>query len=216
MDRQTVSRDSRKRGRSVLTVEAWDIPREWPNERCFILCSGESIKAQAETIKRLKGRFIAVRHGVLLRPDADVLFFAGEGTNAINLPLLPLFTGKYVVSRSKMQNLPPYVKCVTRTKDHTTLCDLPGHVSGFDSGTSAINLAYKLGATEIVMCGYDMKGGHFCQHPLPRIPQDHFTRHMTFLPQLNEDAKRKGIRIVNCSPISAVTAFEKQPLEAFL
>jgi hypothetical protein len=33
---------------------------------------------------------------------------------------------------------------------------------------------------------------------------------------LARDCAARGVRVVNCSPISAVTAFEKQPLEAFL
>ena len=61
-----------------------------------------------------------------------------------------------------------------------------------------------------------MRGGHFCEHPLPFPPQDHFDRHTEFLGQLNEDARRKGIRIVNCSPKSAVTAFERGRLEDYL
>ncbi len=197
--------------------KTWHVPREWPGERCFILCSGESIGPQAETIKRLRGRFIAVKHGVLLRPDADVLFIAGEGTLTFEMDLIRQFRGRYMVVRSKQHpGLPAEVLRVARAKDHTTLCELTDHVCGYDTGTSAINLAYHFGATEIVLLGYDMTGGHFCKHPLQNPPQDHFRRHMTTLADLDADAIRKGIRIVNCSPISAVKAFEKQSLEAFL
>lgn len=197
---------------------AWPVPREWPGERCFILCSGESIGAQAAQIRRLQGRFIAVKHGVLLRPDADVLFLAGEGTLTFEMDLIRQFRGTYTIVRSKHHpGLPMSVLRVARTKQHGALCDLRDHVGGYDCGTSAINLAYHFGATEIVMLGYDMTGGHFCKgHPLPRPPQDHFDHHMKPLADLAADAKAKGIRIVNCSPISKVTAFERQPLEAFL
>jgi hypothetical protein len=196
---------------------SWHIPREWPCERCFILCSGESIGPQKDLIRKLEGRFIAVKHGVYLRPDADVLFLAGEGTLTFEADLIRQFTGTYTIVRSKHHpGLPASVLRVSRTKDHTKLCELTDHVCGYDVGTSAINLAYHFGATEIVMLGYDMTGGHFCKHPLPFPPSDHFRRHMSTLADLNEDAKAKGIRIVNCSPISAVTAFEKQPLESFL
>jgi len=197
--------------------KTWHVPREWVGERCFILCSGESIGKQAKQIAELKGRFVAVKHGVLLRPDADVLFLAGEGTLTFEKDLISQFRGRYMVVRSKHHpGLPMEVLRVARAKDHTTLCELTDHVCGYDTGTSAINLAYHFGATEIVLLGYDMTGGHFCKHPLQNPPQDHFRRHMTTLADLNADAVRKGIRIVNCSPISAVTAFEKQPLEMFL
>jgi hypothetical protein len=203
----------------------WRIPREWPGERCFIICGGESIRQQRKQIARLKGRVIVVKEGVLLRPDADVLFVVAEPWAV--LPLLPKFKGKYVVMRrgKERSEIPDYVKRVTRTKDHEHLCDLPDHVCGFDSGTSAINVAYHFGATEIVLLGYDMTGGRwFCDrsgngewpHPMPRIPEEHFHRHMKPLRKLAADARAKGIRIVNCSPISRVDAFERQPLEAFL
>lgn len=195
----------------------WQVPREWNNERCFILCSGESIGKQTETIKRLRGRFIAVKHGVLTRPDADVLFMPGEGWSDVVFPLLKKFTGTHVVMRSKFHpDLPASVKRITRSKHHEELCELRDHVSGLDCGTSAINLAYHFGATEIVLLGYDMTGGHFCRHPLQNPPEHHFRRHLVPLKGLNEDARRKGIRIVNCSPISAVDAFERQSLEVFL
>lgn len=205
-------------------LPAWTVPKEWVGERCFILCGGESIREQRHLIPKLKGRFIAVKHGVLLRPDADVLFLAGEPH--LEMALLPHFKGSYVVMRrGKEAEIPDFVKRVARAKDHEHLCELPNHVSGFDSGTSAINLAYHFGATEIVLLGYDMTGGRwFCDekgrgewpHPLPKIPEQHFRRHRGPLKRLAGDAKAKGLRIVNCSPISTVDAFERQPLEAFL
>lgn len=195
----------------------WSVPREWTGERCFILCSGESIKAQAPLVPKLKGRVIAVKHGVLLRPNADVLFLSGERTAEIARELIPKFTGTYIVVRGKsLPSLPGHVKRLTRTKDHDHLCELRDHVGGYDSGTSAIHLAYLFGAKEIVMLGYDMHGGHFCPHPLQYPPKEHFVRHVEPLKALAADAKRKGIRIVNCSPSSIVHAFERQPLESFL
>jgi hypothetical protein len=196
----------------------WAVPQEWSaDEPCFVLCSGESIGPQAKQITRLKGRFVAVKHGLLLKPDADVLFMPGECWKEIVFPLMTQFRGKHVVIRSKFHpDLPESVKRITRAKDHEHLCELRDHVCGLDSGTSAINLAYHFGARTIVLLGYDMSGGHFCKHPMQNPPRDHFKRHVVPLTALNADAKKKGVRIVNCSPTSAVTAFEKQPLEAFL
>jgi hypothetical protein len=201
--------------------DPWKVPQEWaPDEPCFILCSGESIGPQAPLIKQLKGRFVAVKHGVYVRPNADALLLAVEGHDdkcRVSGALIKAFTGTHVVVRGRWSpEFGPTVKRVTRPKAHETLCELKDHVAGYDCGTSAINLAYHFGARTIVMLGYDMRGGHFCEHPLQFPPQDHFKRHVQPLEALNADAKKKGVRIVNCSPSSAVTAFEKQPLEAFL
>ena len=203
---------------AAVAQTTWHVPHEWPGERCYILCSGESIGPQKDLIQSIRGhRFIAVKHGVLQRPDADVLFLSGERSPDIGLSLIPKFRGRYIVARSRSNPaFPDTVKVVTRTKDHERLCELTDHVCGYDSGTSAINLAYHFGATEIVLLGYDMTGKHFCKHPLGRIPQEHFDRHMGPLKALAKDCAARGIRVVNCSPISAVTAFERGRLEDWL
>lgn len=206
----------------ALTVrEKWSIPREWEGERCFILCNGESIRSQRHLIPQLNGRIIAIKEAVRLRPDADVFFVARQRVDDIMPDLFPIFRGKYVIARNKVPvNYPDYVKMVSRTKDHARLCDDPQLVCGFDSGTSAINIAYHFGATEIVLLGMDMRGNRWCngefRHPVPHIPESDHARHSSVLPAIAKDAKSKGLRIVNCSPDSAVECFEKQPLGAFL
>jgi hypothetical protein len=200
----------------------WPVPREWPGATCLVVCSGESVNAQREQIARFSGRVIAVKHGVLLRPAADVFFMSGEWTADIAAELLPAWQGRGLPGRHAIvrgrscEGLDPIFRRVTRSKHHETLSDRPDHVTGYDTGTSAINLAYHFGATTIVLAGYDMTGGHFCKHPLPFPPRDHFERHMKPLDGLNADARQKGIRIINVSPISAVTAFERGRLEDWL
>lgn len=199
----------------------WTVPREWPGERCFVICGGESVKTQRELIGQLSCRIIAVKHGVLLRPDADVLFFAGERPAEIAPPCLTAFRGSYVVVRGRGHAcFPESSKRVWRTTTHERWATDPTEVAGFDAGTSAINLAMHFGATEIVVVGYDMKGGRWftgeVTHYLPQPPESDFQRHLAPLPALAQHAAALGIRIVNCSPTSRVTCFERQPLEAFL
>lgn len=199
----------------------WSVPREWPGERCFVICCGPSVKAQRQLIPKLQGRVIAIKQSVLLRPDADVLWFGGESWVQLMTPLMPKFRGTYMAVRGKScPELPESVKRVGRQKDHTKLSDAPTKVSGYDSGTSALSLAYHFGASEVVLLGYDMKGGRWfndeIKHPLPYPPESHFTGHMAPLPGLAADCKAKGMRVINASPDSAVTCFEKQPIEAFL
>lgn len=199
----------------------WSVPREWVGERCFVLCGGESLKAQRHLIPQLKGRVIAVKHGVLLRPAADVLFFAGERPAEIAPPLLKAFTGTHIVVRGKGHPVfPSHAKRIGRTPLHVGLSEYSTMVTGYDAGTSAIDLAHLFGATEIVLLGYDMVGGRWFNgelpHYLPHPLESQFQQHMAPLPLIAADAKRKGIRIVNCSPISRVDCFERQPLEAFL
>ena len=199
----------------------WSVPREWPGERCLVICGGESVRTQRELVARWPGRVIAVKHGVLLRPDADVLFFAGERPAEIAAVCLPAFRGQYIVVRGRgHEAFPPEAKRVWRTATHERWSDDPTMVAGFDAGTSAINLAMLFGATEIVVVGYDMAGGRWftgeVDHYLPQPPESDFQRHLGPLKSLAADAAAKGVRVVNCSPISRATWFERQPLEAML
>lgn len=199
----------------------WTVPREWGGERCFILCGGESLRAQRDQVPDLKGRVIAIKEGVLLRPHADVLFIGGEHSGVVAKPLIPRFTGRYLIARGKSNpDLPHDIKRVSRSKDHQHWSADPTKVCGYDSGTSAINLAILFGATEIILLGYDMTGARWFKdewpHPMPIIPDLHFRRHMGPLAALAADAIAKHIRIVNCSPSTRVTAFEQQPLDQFL
>jgi hypothetical protein len=198
------------------------VPRIWNEATCLVVCSGESAGPQQKLIRQFRGPVIAVKHGVILRPDAEVFFVSGEWTEEVAAALLPKWARRHDASAlafvrgRSCPGLDPVFKRVTRSKVHDTLTELKDHVTGFDTGTSAINLAYHLGATTILLVGYDMRGGHFCKHPLQFPPQDHFRRHMQPLDGMNADARRKGVRIVNCSPGTAVTAFEIGRLEAFL
>ena len=199
----------------------WSVPPAWAGERCFILCGGASLRAQRAVLDRLRGRIIAVKHAIVLRPTADILFLAGERLRDVLPLLLARFRGGEIVVRGRgLPELPASARRVGRSDSRAGLTHDRQRVSGRDAGTSAINLAYHLGATEIVLLGYDMHGGHWCTgelpHPLPSPPAAHFRRHLEVLPRLAADLCRAGVRVVNCSPESRVTVFDQQPLEAFL
>lgn len=193
----------------------WSVPREWSG-RCFVLCTGESLKQQAHLVPKLRGRIIAVKHAVLLRPDADVLLLAGGEADVADA-LIPRFKGQYIIVRGeKYAEKRQGVKYIGKSKEHDRLCDMPTHTAGRDTGTSAIDLAFHFGATEIIVLGMDMQGGHYCRHNLQHPPEVHFREHMKVQPDIAADAKARGIRIVNVSPTSRVECFERGNLEAFL
>lgn len=196
----------------------WVVPRDWEGERAFVLCGGASLIPQLPLLKRLQGRIIAVKQTALLRPDADVLFIAGEHGWEICRGLFSMFThhGDIVARGRSDARFPASTKRIGRSAADRLSLD-PTTVGGLDAGTSAINLAALRGATEIVVLGFDMTGGHWDpKHILPFPPQAHFDRHLAVLPTFAADCVAAGVRVVNVSPISVVTCFERQPLEAFL
>lgn len=198
----------------------WSVPREWVGERCFIIAGGESVKEQERLIPELKGRVIAIKQSVVLRPSADVMFIAGKDDGRVCAKFFPEHQGQYLIARGPYQGIPKQTKILQRAVPAERLSQTPTHLAGLDAGTSAINLAYLFGANEIILLGYDMTGGRWLndryKHHLPYPPQRHFELHMAALPPFAADLREAGIRVVNCSPISAVKVFEKRPLEEFV
>lgn len=198
----------------------WSVPREWSDERCFIIAGGESVKSQEHLILKLKGRVIAIKQSVALRPDADVMFIAGKDDGKVCEKFFPKFKGRYIIARGPYKDIPKQTKILERTTTHKMMSRNASQLAGLDAGTSAINLAFLFGAKEIILLGYDMTGGRWLNgryhHHLPFPPQRHFDLHMAVLPELAADLKNEGIEVINCSPGSAVECFRKEPLEKFL
>lgn len=205
---------------SSSPTNPWSVPQEWTNERCFIIAGGESVRAQEHLLYRIKERVIAIKQSVALRPDADVMFIAGKDDGKVCAPFFPLHTGKYLIARGAYKDVPVRVKCLRRSLIANQLSTIPTEVAGLDAGTSAINLAYLFGASEIVLLGFDMTGGRWLNgrypHHLPLPPLKHFKLHMEALTPIAHDLKLLGIKVHNCSPISAIACFQKTNLEDLL
>lgn len=82
----------------------------------------------------------------------------------------------------------------------------PGLIhQGMSSGFQAINLAFLAGAREFVLLGYDCRGTHWHgDHPPPlkaNLPHARWIEHFAVLAR---DLRGEGVRIVNCSPNTAI------------
>lgn len=94
---------------------------------------------------------------------------------------------------------------------------------GGNSGYQALHIAMDARPKNIILLGYDMhnKSGDqhwFGKHPSPYdSPLDtRFKRWLECFDTLVEPAKKMGIRIINCSPGSALTCFENMEVEECL
>lgn len=199
---------------------SWTVPNEWAGDRCFIIAGGESIKAQEHLIPKLQGRIIAIKQSVALRPDADVMFIAGKDDGKVCANFFALHTGAYLVARGDYKYTPRNTLVLKRSIPAERLSRENTALGGLDAGTSALNLAYLFGARQIILLGYDMKGGRWLngryKHHLPYPPQIHFDLHLAQLPTFARDLEAAGVKVFNCSQTSAVTVFEKRPLEEFV
>jgi len=93
---------------------------------------------------------------------------------------------------------------------------------GNNSGYQAINLAYLLGASSIILSGFDMKvtagkTHFFGNHPYHKQGQgpnnDVMQRWCKNFVALAQDLKAEGVQVYNCTRDTALTAFQTRELE---
>lgn len=98
----------------------------------------------------------------------------------------------------------------------------PNYISwNRNSGASAINLAYHLGASRIVLIGFDMrmvgdKANWHDDHPKCSSKRNPYFRFLRSFPKIAKDASDLGLEIINCTPDSAIDQFPIMTLEAYL
>lgn len=85
--------------------------------------------------------------------------------------------------------------------------------TGLNSGIQGMRVARLLGATRIVLIGFDMRGSHyFGQHPKP-LRNTTPERFREFLKQFSA---WKGPEVINCTPGSSLRVFPMAPLDQAL
>jgi hypothetical protein len=203
--------------------------QDWRGECAAIIGAGPSAKTAG--VEKLKDRIhvIAINESHKLCPWADVLYScdadwwqlrAGEVKNfsGIRLTLDDPPQAHKVVGVNKLK--------IPKTNNlwvNDFLFDPPGVVgSGGNSGFQMINLAAQFGATGIALVAFDMGGGNGVHwhglHPSPLRNPDH-ARFYEWRKSLDQNASKltaRGIDVVNCSPVSALTAFPKMTIEQML
>lgn len=197
--------------------EYWSPEPIWKGETVFCLASGPSLtQAVAE---RVRGRkTIAVNSSCLLAPWADVLYFTDSGWYEQHRDLVRDWPGLVVsMSRTAKRELPDKVKRVKGRGDPTLPPKFPPLGSpdiqqGRSSGHTAASLAISLGAACVPLLGYDMRlvDGREHFHSEYSGPRDLNLYANEFVPGFrgwNAAALRAGVRILNCTPGSAVLEF---------
>ena len=193
------------------------VERLWPGETVAILASGPSLTQEDADYVRGKARVIAINTSYQMAPWADVLYAADEKWWRWNKGV-PEFHGmKYGLTKGSER----YGVTVLRRGVDTGLSLNPAVLSaGKNGGYQAINLAVLLGASRILLLGYDMQmgpngKGHW--HPdHPNKSRANYQAFLSFFSTLVQPLKDAGVSIVNCTTRTALHAFPKMALREAL
>lgn len=210
----------------------WEAPRLWPGETAAILASGPSMTRQiADSVRHL--RTIAVSNQGIdnvvdgeivpaFAPWADVLYSADkrwwqenpQATNFAGLKVTIAPQGGHGFEHPSVKVMGNGgAKGIDLRRTHLT--------TGGNSGFQAVHLAMHLGATRILLCGFDMHARTGLDHWFGPHPwrQKFSSPYSLFIRRFAEAAPlfaRAGVEVINCTPGSALNCFRCLSLEEAL
>lgn len=186
------------------------VPRLFPGSTVVCMASGPSLTADDVASCQGRARVVAVNDAVRYAPWADVLY-ACDRDWWHRHPETAQFAGLKFALRQ-----PPSREdvCVLKQSGSSGLERDPGALrTGLNSGYQAINLAVHLGASRILLLGYDMQLAqngrmHFYDKPPRRLARlTGFANWLPMFDTLVQPLKELGIEIVNCTRRTALTCF---------
>jgi hypothetical protein len=176
-----------------------------------VLCIGGGPSLTREDVAFTRGRVdatVAINNAYQLAPWAEVLYAADakwwrwhEGA--------PTFSGlKFCLTDNVKQFGVPVLQS---TGERGLEPEPTGLRTGRESGYQAINLAVHLGATRILLLGYDMQRGPNGEHHWhPNHPEQFdakFGDALHFYPSMLVPLTQLGVEVINCTRRSALETF---------
>lgn len=227
--------------RKDVAATPWKVSRDWEGETCAVLASGPSMSQHVADSVRGKCRVIAVSNqgietvvdGVTypaLAPWADVMLASDRRWWIENEVRARAFAGLKVTVEPPGGCERLHFSDVLQLKNGGEILfdDRPTHVGGGgNSGFHSVHLAAHLGCAKILLCGFDMKpmtdahGKKIKQHWFGEhewrkeftLPFDLFVDRFT---RSAPEFLKRGIRVINCTPDSALKCFPFMTVEEAL
>lgn len=194
----------------------------------LVLGSGPSLRrADVDYARPLVDAVICVNDTYRHLPDATCLYAADAKwwgwhdvryAHTVGRIKYPAFTGRFKYTLSELgaaRRAAAGVEVLQRGPEKG-LSDDAGRVAlGRNGVYQSINIAVHFGATQIVLLGVDMQGGHdFGHHPDNSAPP--FSVCLERFATLVQPLKDRQIQIINCTRNTALRCFPRQPLEDVL
>lgn len=135
---------------------------------------------------------------------------------------LPAFTGLKFTLEAKAERWPGVQALRRAGQNGLELNPAEGIKTGGNSGMQAINIAVQLGAVRVILLGYDMAPGpkgrthFFGKHPASLERLSPYASFIASFQTMVEPLRKAGVNVVNCSRASALTCFERMPLDEAL
>lgn len=196
------------------------VPRLWPGSTIVCLAGGPSLTPEDVNYCRGKARVIAINDAYRLAPWADVLYACDAAWWNYHKGVMSFAGLKYSITAPRDN---PWHVQILRNDGPQGICTNPtGLRVGSNSGYQAINLAVHLGASRILLLGYDMSvapGGRvhwFGNHPRPLKQNSSYSGFLAKFPSMVDPLKSLGVSVVNCSRRTALKTFPREPLETAL
>lgn len=192
-------------------------PRLWPDSTIACVATGPSLTE--EDCKYLRGKVpvIAINDAHLLAPWADILY-SSDRSWWPHYKAVPSFQGmKYGIGSAPGKANPffhyPEITVLRNAGYHGLELDPSGLRNGKNSGFAALNLAVHFGAKRILLLGYNMSHLHgrqhfFGSHP-PNLQQTSalYPNFRRAFDTLVEPLKSAGVKVINCTKHTSLTAF---------
>lgn len=198
---------------------------DWTGETAIVVASGPSAADVPLEIAKGKARFLAVKDGWRLCPWADVLYACDHHWWEAHRGVVQFEGQRIAYDRRTVEkwNGISFLQVEIKRHIQSLRFDEKGRVGwGWNSGFHAINLAAQFGIAKMILVGFDMRvdrGRHFFgDHPYTsnNPSEKNVARWAKHLDSQAPVLAERGIEVVNCSPVSAVTAFPKMTLEQAL
>jgi hypothetical protein len=213
-------------GGGPSVTKQFDIPDEVVNS---VLSGASPANVYTPYISAIHDKHvIGINVAYLLGDWIDMVFFGDSGFLDKHLEGVAKFKGLKVTCHENHAKY-DWIKYMAKDPRGRGISDNPKMVCwNNNSGAAAISVAANAGAKRIILLGFDMqlsdknyqhwhdvykRGNKLDENRLRKLP---FARHLRGFADIKNDAKRRGLEILNCSPDSKISEFPKYSLKELL
>lgn len=191
----------------------WKMTQLWQGQPCVIFGGGKSLTPEiVEIVRTSTHRVIVINNAWELAPWADMLYAADKDWWIVNKGA-PTFQGLKVTCETNSFGDVLELKAGAATgfdSDPGVIC------TGGNSGYQAVCVAVNMGCPQILLCGFDMKPGHWHgahKSPLRTTAAETYKTWIERFRSLTKPLSDLGVEVLNCSPGSALDAFPRAEIQ---